>query len=121
MNERSRTPGEGEILALVETALRRRRVLWIRYVVTSRNDEVTEREIELQGYDREYLLGFCRLRQATRTFRVDRVLALALRTERYALRPAVLEEPGDRLIEGRWSGRNSVAAGPRACYIPWME
>jgi predicted DNA-binding transcriptional regulator YafY len=60
----------------VEAACRGRHRLWIRYFVPDRN-EVSERECDpyliylCRG--NPYLIGYCRLRQAIRWFRIDRI------------------------------------------------
>ena len=90
-----RAKGEGQATALVQDALRRRRVLWIRYAVASRHYEITEREIE--PYCLEYRDGgwyvhaFCRLRCEGRTFRLDRVLAMSLVELQYPVKPDIAE------------------------------
>jgi hypothetical protein len=64
----------------ITEAVRAHRVVQIVY--TAENGEATVREVEAQGlvvapYG-EYLVGWCRLRDAARTFRLDRIAAACL-------------------------------------------
>lgn len=65
---------------LIEEAIVKRRVLDIDY--TDRNGAISRREVEpygvLVGRDAWYLLGWCRLREATRVFRLDRIRHVVL-------------------------------------------
>lgn len=76
-------------LETLEAAVRDQRVAWIRYVSNNRA-ETTEREVEpytlLSYQGRWYLIGYCRLRQDMRDFRIDRIQALEVRPEVFALR-----------------------------------
>jgi predicted DNA-binding transcriptional regulator YafY len=71
--------GDGRMLARLQAILGRRRVVFMTYH-SGGKDEVTEREVEplvLCFYGGHWhLLAFCRLRQAYRDFRVDRICDL---------------------------------------------
>lgn len=68
-------------LVLLQQAIRERRVVWIRYHSYSR-DEITEREVEPDNLTYSngawYLNGFCRMRQAPRGFRLNRIDEMVL-------------------------------------------
>jgi hypothetical protein len=76
-------PLEGLVSPVSDTvteAVRAHRV--VRIVYTAEDGEATVREVEAQGlvvapYG-EYLVGWCRLRDAARTFRLDRIAAACL-------------------------------------------
>jgi proteasome accessory factor C len=77
---------EGGVFADVDRAIAERRRLWLRYYSPAR-DELTEREVDpirLFAVGHTYLEGWCRLSEARRTFRLDRVAAIRL-----------LDEPAD--------------------------
>jgi predicted DNA-binding transcriptional regulator YafY len=61
--------------SVIERAIVARRVLWIRYL--DRAGNLTERDVEpvvfLAGPGGWYLVGWCRVREAARCFRVDRI------------------------------------------------
>ena len=64
----------------LQEAIHERRVIWLRYHSQHQN-EVTEREVEpreLVFLDKVWMVsGYCRLRQANRVFRLDRIDKLA--------------------------------------------
>jgi predicted DNA-binding transcriptional regulator YafY len=67
--------GSGTVPAAVARALSDRRVLRFGYV--DRHGSATKREIEPLGYvggTHWYLLGWCRLRESVRCFRLDRII-----------------------------------------------
>jgi predicted DNA-binding transcriptional regulator YafY len=83
--------GEGEgqdersdVMRAVETAVRSRRVLEIDYV-DRQEHQTTGRQVEpygLAGGERGwYLMGWCRLREGGRVFRLDRMVAARVTTE----------------------------------------
>ncbi|NLU75188.1 WYL domain-containing protein [Streptomyces sp. HNM0575] len=77
---------EGGVFADMDRAIAEQRRLWLRYYSPAR-DELTEREVDpirLFAVGHTYLEGWCRLSEARRTFRLDRVAAIRL-----------LEEPAD--------------------------
>ena len=65
------------VVSAVETAVRDQRAIWIRYAGAAR-DQASERVVDpmtiLTVDGRPYLSGWCRSAEATRTFRLDRVL-----------------------------------------------
>ncbi|MEU7746786.1 WYL domain-containing protein [Nonomuraea sp. NPDC049158] len=71
------------VLPVVEQAVARRRVVWIRYADSAGRE--SEREVEpgglLTASGSWYLIGWCRSRRAGRGFRLDRILAAELRDE----------------------------------------
>ncbi|MEU5975407.1 WYL domain-containing protein [Streptomyces sp. NPDC047315] len=71
---------EGGVFAAVDRALTEKRRLWLRYYSPAR-DELTEREVDpirLFAVGHTYLEGWCRLSEARRTFRLDRVAEIQL-------------------------------------------
>ncbi|MFH8618448.1 helix-turn-helix transcriptional regulator [Streptomyces sp. NPDC017979] len=71
---------EGGVFAAVDRALTEKRRLWLRYYSPAR-DELTEREVDpirLFAVGHTYLEGWCRLSEARRTFRLDRVAEIRL-------------------------------------------
>ncbi|MEV0198929.1 WYL domain-containing protein [Nonomuraea sp. NPDC050691] len=71
------------VLPVIEQAVARQRVVWIRYADSAERE--SEREVEpgglLTASGSWYLIGWCRSRRAGRGFRLDRVLAAELRDE----------------------------------------
>jgi len=84
-------------LATLQTAIRERRVVWLRYHSFNKN-EVTEREVEphaLSYYSGAwYMDGYCRLRCDVRGFRLDRVDSLRLLKATFKPRTASRAEAG---------------------------
>lgn len=77
---------EGGVFADVDRAIAERRRLWLRYYSPAR-DELTEREVDpirLFAVGHTYMEAWCRLSEARRTFRLDRVAEIKL-----------LDEPAD--------------------------
>ncbi|MVM31084.1 WYL domain-containing protein [Spirosoma sp. HMF4905] len=75
------------------TAVTSHRVVRIDYQAAE-TGEATSREVEPIGLYLSqywYLVAFCRLRQAVRNFRLDRITSLALRDEIFPTRPETLE------------------------------
>ncbi|MFC0598134.1 helix-turn-helix transcriptional regulator [Streptomyces palmae] len=71
---------EGGVFADVDRAIAERRRIWIRYYSPAR-DELTEREIDpirLFAVGHTYVEAWCRLTEARRTFRLDRVAEIRL-------------------------------------------
>ncbi|MFF4406978.1 helix-turn-helix transcriptional regulator [Streptomyces sp. NPDC001262] len=71
---------EGGVFAEVDRAISERRRLWLRYYSPAR-DELTEREVDpirLFAVGRTYMEAWCRLTEARRTFRLDRVAEIRL-------------------------------------------
>ncbi|MBB1243457.1 WYL domain-containing protein [Streptomyces durbertensis] len=74
---------EGGVFAEVDRAISERRRLWLRYYSPSR-DELTEREVDpvrLFVLGHTYMEAWCRLSEARRTFRLDRVAEIRLLDE----------------------------------------
>jgi proteasome accessory factor C len=69
----------GDVLALAQDAIGRKRRIHLRYYVPGR-DEATERDVEpmrvLVVEGRTYLEGWCRRAEGVRLFRLDRVLGM---------------------------------------------
>ncbi|MER6049624.1 WYL domain-containing protein [Streptomyces sp. BHT-5-2] len=71
---------EGGVFADVDRAIAERRRLWLRYYSPAR-DELTEREVDpirLFAVGHTYMEAWCRLSEARRTFRLDRVAEIRL-------------------------------------------
>ncbi|MBZ4320190.1 helix-turn-helix transcriptional regulator [Streptomyces huiliensis] len=74
---------EGGVFADVDRAISERRRLWVRYYSPAR-DELTEREVDpirLFAVGHTYMEAWCRLSEARRTFRLDRVAEIRLLDE----------------------------------------
>ncbi|WP_405619885.1 WYL domain-containing protein [Streptomyces sp. NBC_01511] len=74
---------EGGVFADVDRAISERRRLWLRYYSPAR-DELTEREVDpirLFAVGHTYMEAWCRLSEARRTFRLDRVAEIKLLDE----------------------------------------
>jgi predicted DNA-binding transcriptional regulator YafY len=85
---------------LVADALSAQRVLRLRYA--DKGGAATTRDVEPLGYlggrDHWYLIAWCRLRDALRAFRTDRILGVTVTAEtprRRGLAPAELNIPGE--------------------------
>jgi proteasome accessory factor C len=71
---------EGGVFADVDRAISERRRLWLKYYSPAR-DELTEREVDpirLFAVGHTYMEAWCRLSEARRTFRLDRVAEIRL-------------------------------------------
>lgn len=79
-----------ERLEALQQAVARRNVIRIRYTSNS-TGEVTERDVEpyhlLCYQGRWYLIAYCRLRQAMRDFRIDRIAAASEQPETFTIPP----------------------------------
>ncbi|MCS0636142.1 WYL domain-containing protein [Streptomyces sp. LP05-1] len=74
---------EGGVFAEVDRAISERRRLWLRYYSPAR-DELTERVVDpirLFAVGHTYMEAWCRLSEARRTFRLDRVAEIRLLDE----------------------------------------
>ncbi|MFF8386712.1 helix-turn-helix transcriptional regulator [Streptomyces kanasensis] len=74
---------EGGVFAEVDRAISERRRLWLRYYSPAR-DELTEREVDpirLFAVGHTYMEAWCRLSEARRTFRLDRVAEIRILDE----------------------------------------
>ena len=113
------------VRSVVEQGLARHRVLVLRY--SDAKGEASEREVEPQllarTADREYLVAWCREREAMRWFRQDRIESAELTTEVATRRdPATFGAPpaGDHPTHpaGRALGRAKASAPPRLVVLP---
>lgn len=77
---------DSEIISVMSAAVQQSQSIELRY--KSWNGEVTERAADLYGLVCRagfwYAVGYCHLRRGLRVFRLDRVLAVKIRAERYA-------------------------------------
>ncbi|MFD7505014.1 helix-turn-helix transcriptional regulator [Streptomyces sp. NPDC001700] len=88
---------EGGVFADVDRAISERRRLWLRYYSPAR-DEVTEREVDpirLFAVGHTYMEAWCRLSEARRTFRLDRVVEIKLLDEASDPPPIELRDLSD--------------------------
>ncbi len=80
----------------LQEAIYQRQVVHLHYHALHTN-AVTERDVEpleLMLLDKAWLLrGYCRLRQETRAFRLDRIDKLLVQAETFSLRPAASPNP----------------------------
>lgn len=92
---------EGGVFATVEQAIAERRRLWLRYYSPAR-DELTEREIDpirLFVVGHTYLEAWCRLSEARRTFRLDRVAEVRLLEESADPPPLEMRDLSEGLVQ----------------------
>ncbi|MTE18294.1 WYL domain-containing protein [Streptomyces sp. TRM43335] len=92
---------EGGVFADVDRAIAERRRLWIRYYSPAR-DELTEREIDpirLFAVGHTYVEAWCRLTEARRTFRLDRVAEIRLLDEPADPPPIELRDLSEGLVQ----------------------
>lgn len=92
---------EGGVFADVDRAIAERRRLWIRYYSPAR-DELTEREIDpirLFAVGHTYVEAWCRLTEARRTFRLDRVAEIRLLDEPSDPPPIELRDLSEALVQ----------------------
>jgi predicted DNA-binding transcriptional regulator YafY len=92
---------DDEIFIKLQEAIHQRRVVHLRYHALHSN-EVTEREvepIELVYLDKAWLVsGYCRLRQARRAFRLDRIDGLKILHEQFPPREIATNVSGAKLL-----------------------
>lgn len=78
--------GQPNLLQIILSSIAGRTLVHITYT-TFEQQETTRRNIEPVGiyyaYEQWYLIAFCRLREAYRTFRVDRISGIELRPEKF--------------------------------------
>ncbi|GAA3632514.1 helix-turn-helix transcriptional regulator [Streptomyces fenghuangensis] len=92
---------EGGVFADVDRAISERRRLWIRYYSPTR-DTLTEREIDpirLFAVGHTYVEAWCRLSEAHRTFRLDRVAEIRLLDEPSDPPPVELRDLSEGLVQ----------------------
>lgn len=91
---------EGGVFADVDRAIAERRRLWLRYYSPAR-DELTEREVDpirLFAVGHTYVEAWCRLSEARRTFRLDRVAEIKLLDEPSDPPPIELRDLSEGLV-----------------------
>ncbi|MFI9722437.1 helix-turn-helix transcriptional regulator [Streptomyces sp. NPDC052396] len=92
---------EGGVFADVDRAISERRRLWLRYYSPAR-DELTEREVDpirLFAVGHTYMEAWCRLSEARRTFRLDRVAEIRLLDETADPPPVELRDLSAGLVQ----------------------
>lgn len=102
----SRKPADPVVLEAVRRALVEQRVLVLEYCDAA--GQATQRTVEPVGVVANthhwYLVGWCRTREAGRSFRLDRVRAVAVTDERAAARPFELVEDLEAIArQPRWT------------------
>jgi predicted DNA-binding transcriptional regulator YafY len=87
--------GQSNVLQTLLTAIMEQKVVSIDYT-TLEKEENTRRAIEPVGiyyaYDQWYLIAFCHLRNAYRTFRLDRISAISLTSDKFSIQHPSLKE-----------------------------
>ncbi|MEU3401510.1 helix-turn-helix transcriptional regulator [Streptomyces filamentosus] len=92
---------EGGVFAEVDRAISERRRLWVRYYSPAR-DELTEREVDpirLFAVGHTYMEAWCRLSEARRTFRLDRVAEIRILEEAAAPPELELRDLSEGLVQ----------------------
>jgi len=92
---------EGGVFADVDRAIAERRRIWLRYYSPAR-DELTEREVDpirLFAVGHTYVEAWCRLSEARRTFRLDRVAEIRLLDEPADPPPMELRDLSEGLVQ----------------------
>ncbi|MEU4211135.1 WYL domain-containing protein [Streptomyces sp. NPDC026206] len=92
---------EGGVFADVDRAISERRRVWLRYYSPAR-DELTEREVDpirLFAVGHTYMEAWCRLSEARRTFRLDRVAEIRLLDEPSDPPPVELRDLSEGLVQ----------------------
>ncbi|MER5885780.1 WYL domain-containing protein [Streptomyces sp. NPDC001941] len=92
---------EGGVFAEVDRAISERRRLWVKYYSPAR-DELTEREVDpirLFAVGHTYMEAWCRLSEARRTFRLDRVAEIRLLDEASAPPEIELRDLSEGLVQ----------------------
>ncbi|MET9363601.1 WYL domain-containing protein [Streptomyces sp. NPDC006632] len=92
---------EGGVFAEVDRAISERRRLWVKYYSPAR-DELTEREVDpirLFAVGHTYMEAWCRLSEARRTFRLDRVAEIRLLDEVSAPPELELRDLSEGLVQ----------------------
>ncbi|GHA79614.1 helix-turn-helix transcriptional regulator [Streptomyces termitum] len=92
---------EGGVFAEVDRAISERRRLWVRYYSPAR-DELTEREVDpirLFAVGHTYMEAWCRLSEARRTFRLDRVAEIRILDEAAAPPELELRDLSEGLVQ----------------------
>lgn len=106
-------PVDRQVLDRVQSALRARRALHIRYLGLG-GEEVTNRVVEPYHLKNSrgdwYLVAWCRLRQDLRTFAVSRIQSAALTDDRYQI-------PENFDVEGYFKNALQIFAGPEPAEV----
>ncbi|GAA0378284.1 WYL domain-containing protein [Streptomyces olivoreticuli] len=92
---------EGGVFADVDRAIAGRRRVWLRYYSPAR-DELTEREVDpirLFAVGHTYMEAWCRLSEARRTFRLDRVAEIRILDEPSDPPPVELRDLSEGLVQ----------------------
>ncbi|MDT9692880.1 WYL domain-containing protein [Streptomyces sp. P9(2023)] len=92
---------EGGVFAEVDRAISERKRLWVRYYSPAR-DELTEREVDpirLFAVGHTYMEAWCRLSEARRTFRLDRVAEIRILDEQSAPPEIELRDLSEGLVQ----------------------
>ncbi|MEV6669750.1 WYL domain-containing protein [Streptomyces sp. NPDC051162] len=92
---------EGGVFADVDRAIAERRRVWLRYYSPAR-DELTEREVDpirLFAVGHTYMEAWCRLSEARRTFRLDRVAEIRILDEQSDPPPVELRDLSEGLVQ----------------------
>ncbi|MGH3313203.1 MAG: helix-turn-helix transcriptional regulator [Streptomyces sp.] len=92
---------EGGVFADVDRAIAERRRIWLRYYSPAR-DELTEREVDpirLFAVGHTYVEAWCRLSEARRTFRLDRVAEIRILDEAADPPPMELRDLSAGLVQ----------------------
>ncbi|MEU7136251.1 WYL domain-containing protein [Streptomyces sp. NPDC046261] len=92
---------EGGVFADVDRAISERRRVWLRYYSPAR-DELTEREVDpirLFAVGHTYMEAWCRLSEARRTFRLDRVAEIRILDEPSDPPPVELRDLSEGLVQ----------------------
>ncbi|MEU3450597.1 WYL domain-containing protein [Streptomyces thermolilacinus] len=92
---------EGGVFAEVDRAISERRRVWLRYYSPAR-DELTEREVDpirLFAVGHTYMEAWCRLSEARRTFRLDRVAEIRILDEPSAPPEIELRDLSEGLVQ----------------------
>ncbi|GHF40194.1 WYL domain-containing protein [Streptomyces mashuensis] len=96
-----RFESEGGVFAEADRAISERRRVWLRYYSPAR-DELTEREVDpirLFAVGHTYMEAWCRLSEARRTFRLDRVAEIRLLDEVSDPPPVELRDLSQGLVQ----------------------
>ncbi|GHC41912.1 helix-turn-helix transcriptional regulator [Streptomyces cinnamoneus] len=92
---------EGGVFADADRAISERRRVWLRYYSPAR-DELTEREVDpirLFAVGHTYMEAWCRLSEARRTFRLDRVAEIRILDEPSDPPPVELRDLSEGLVQ----------------------
>ncbi|OEJ96964.1 helix-turn-helix transcriptional regulator [Streptomyces thermolilacinus] len=92
---------EGGVFAEADRAISERRRVWLRYYSPAR-DELTEREVDpirLFAVGHTYMEAWCRLSEARRTFRLDRVAEIRILDEPSAPPEIELRDLSEGLVQ----------------------